>query len=68
MYVPEEDTFWILIQLLNDPKYDMHSRFLPGFPRLYETFFVFEKCIEKKMPKLAKHFVSYKIFDILIIV
>jgi hypothetical protein len=47
----------MLVQLLNDKKYDLHSRFLPGFPRLYESFYVHEKLIEKRFPKIMENFV-----------
>jgi len=56
MYVPEEDAFWLVVRLLQDPKYNMQDIFQPGFPILQRTFWIFEQLFEKEMPKLFKHF------------
>eukprot|EP01118_Nematostelium_gracile_P007752 TRINITY_DN2533_c0_g1_i4.p1 TRINITY_DN2533_c0_g1~~TRINITY_DN2533_c0_g1_i4.p1 ORF type:complete len:588 (+),score=125.96 TRINITY_DN2533_c0_g1_i4:122-1885(+) len=56
MYVTEEDAFWLLVKLLNDPKYNLHGIFLTGFPLLQRTFWIFEQLFEKECPKLQKHF------------
>jgi hypothetical protein len=48
----------MLVNFLNDPKFNMRSRFLPGFPRLYESFFVHEKIVEKSFPKIMENFVN----------
>jgi len=55
MYLLEEDAFWMLVQLLNDKKYNLRARFLPGFPLLQQTFWIWEKLLAKYVPKIAKH-------------
>jgi len=56
MYIPdEEQAFWMLNQLLNSPKYEMHGNFENGFPKVNETIFVYETLLQKKFPKLKKH-------------
>jgi len=56
MYVVEEDAFWLIVTLLHSPKYSMRGIFLPGFPFLQRTFWIFEQIFEKECPKLQKHF------------
>jgi len=55
MYIPEEDAFWVIVKLLNDPKFNMRGIFLPGFPSLQRTFWIFDRLLEKECPKLHKH-------------
>jgi hypothetical protein len=57
MYEQEEDAFWVMMQLLNNPKYNMGPLFKPGFPKLQESFWMFERLLEKYLPKLAAHLV-----------
>jgi hypothetical protein len=52
-----KEAFWMLAQILNEPKYSLHGRFLPGFPLLQQSFWVFEKLLAKSAPKLTKHLV-----------
>jgi len=55
MYIPEEDAFWIVVSILTDPKYNLRGRFLPEFPMLQQSFWIFEKLLKKHLPKVAKH-------------
>jgi len=55
MYIPEEEAFWTLERVLNDKKYDLRGRFLPGFPALRKSFWIFERLIEKRFSKVYAH-------------
>jgi hypothetical protein len=57
MYVPEEDAFWILVELLNNPKYAMSGMYVTGFPRLKQMQWIFDQLFEKMVPKAYKHLV-----------
>lgn len=59
MYMNEEDTFWTLISILT--KFEHKKYFLPNMPGLWETFYVFQRFIQTKMPKLHKHLIGNKI-------
>lgn len=48
----------MLVQLMNDKKYNMRKMYLIGFPLLYKGAFIHSKIVAKKMPKLDKHMVS----------
>jgi len=55
MNVSEEETFWLLVALLNDTKYNLHGRFLSGFPLLYQSFWIWEQLLQKKESSVWKH-------------
>lgn len=61
MYYTEEDAFYCLVSLLNNPKYAMRGLFLPGLPLLHERFFQFEYLLQRHFPKLAKKFAFHNI-------
>jgi succinate dehydrogenase flavin-adding protein (antitoxin of CptAB toxin-antitoxin module) len=49
----EQDAFLLMVILMD--KYDMHSLFMPSFPKLQELKFVFEKLMEQNDQKLWNH-------------
>lgn len=53
MYMSEEDAFWTMVSILE--KYDHTKFFLPSMPGLWETFYVFQKLVQEKLPKLHAH-------------
>jgi len=61
MFIPEEEVFWMLVKILNDAKYDLHGRFIPEFPRLQRSFWIFEQLLLKHAPKVAAHFAKENI-------
>eukprot|EP01117_Protostelium_nocturnum_P013269 TRINITY_DN4941_c1_g1_i3.p1 TRINITY_DN4941_c1_g1~~TRINITY_DN4941_c1_g1_i3.p1 ORF type:complete len:1016 (-),score=462.63 TRINITY_DN4941_c1_g1_i3:38-3085(-) len=56
MHVIEEDVFWILVELCSNSKYDLHGRFLAGFPLLKQSFWIWDRIFEENLPKLFNHF------------
>lgn len=56
MYMPEEDAFWTLVQLLNEPEYAMRNMFMTGFPALHTAFYVHTQLVRRFLPKLSAHF------------
>mmetsp|Transcript_16525 Transcript_16525/g.16211 ORF Transcript_16525/g.16211 Transcript_16525/m.16211 type:complete len:97 (+) Transcript_16525:189-479(+) len=53
MYIPEEEAFWTMASILS--KYDHIKYFKPKMPGLWETFYVFQKLMKKKLPKVHDH-------------
>jgi len=54
MYMSEEDAFWTMQSLLT--KYELSRYFLPAMPGLWESFYIFQKLLKDKIPKLHNHF------------
>lgn len=63
MYMDEEDAFWCLHSLMVNKKYMMHGFFVPGFPKLMRFQNHYEKVIQKYLPRVKKHFVSFYYFN-----
>lgn len=61
MYYTEEDAFYCLLSLLNNPKYDMRGLFLENFPLLNERFFQFDELLKQHFPKLQKHLADFDV-------
>jgi len=55
MYMSEEDAFWLFVQLMFDPRWDMHNLFVDGFPRVVECCHVQTLLLKKFFPGLLKH-------------
>ncbi|KAH3758609.1 ecotropic viral integration site 5 protein [Pelomyxa schiedti] len=56
MYLQEEDAFWVLVQLLNDSRYNMRGFFIKGLPGLHTCTLRFETLLRLHMPALYDHF------------
>jgi len=56
MYMPEEDAFWVMVQLFRKPKLQLGSQYLSGLPGLENKLFILEKMIEKLFPKVYRNF------------
>ncbi|ETO19986.1 rab-like GTPase activating protein [Reticulomyxa filosa] len=56
MYLTEEESFWVLCSLADDPKYAMDLLWRPDMPAIELRFYQMERLLRMKMPKLAKHF------------
>lgn len=61
MYYTEEDAFYCLLSLLNNPKYAMRGLFLPGLPLLHERFYQFDFLLKQLVPKLQRKFEAHGI-------
>jgi ankyrin repeat protein len=55
MYLPEEEAFWMLVQLFTNGKYKLRGHFLENFPGLKEAFSVVNNILATYFPKLQQH-------------
>ncbi|CAF1211143.1 unnamed protein product, partial [Didymodactylos carnosus] len=61
LYLPEEETFWALSQLITKAPYTTFGFFVPSFPKLFRFQEHFEKIMKKMLPKVYKHFNQYQL-------
>ena len=59
-YMSEEDAFWLLVSLMSGP-HDMGHVFAPGLPRFTEMMFIFDRLVQRILPKLHEHFEQHHI-------
>ena len=55
LQAPEEEVFWMLVQLMFSGTFGMRQLYLPGFPLLQKFFVVFRGLIKNLMPVLGAH-------------
>ncbi|CAK7295136.1 USP6 N-terminal-like protein [Vulpes lagopus] len=55
MFLPEEDAFWALTQLMVGDRHAMHGFFVPGFPKLLRFQAHQERVLQRALPDLRKH-------------
>jgi hypothetical protein len=55
MYFSEEESFWLLRQLMQGEKYQLAGLYMPGFPLLHEWFFIFSELMKEITPKCHLH-------------
>jgi len=55
MYMPEEEAFWVLHQLIIDERYLMGQMWRPKLPMLQKATFILENLTKQRLPKLYKH-------------
>ena len=56
MYMTEEEAFWVLVCLAEDPKYQMGELWRVGMPGIHLRFYQLQRVVETILPKLAVHF------------
>ncbi|KAM8959992.1 USP6 N-terminal-like protein isoform 2-T5 [Lycaon pictus] len=54
-FLPEEDAFWALAQLMTIDRHAMHGFFIPGFQKLLRFQAHLERVLERAVPDLKKH-------------
>ncbi|XP_041583455.1 uncharacterized protein LOC121474594 [Vulpes lagopus] len=55
MFLPEEDAFWALAQLMVGDRHSMHGFFVPGFPKLLRFQSQNKRVLQRALPDLRKH-------------
>ncbi|CAK7305760.1 USP6 N-terminal-like protein [Vulpes lagopus] len=55
MFLPEQDAFWALAQLMTDDRHAMHGFFVRGFPKLLRFQTHHERVLQRALPDLRKH-------------
>ncbi|EGC32803.1 hypothetical protein DICPUDRAFT_81386 [Dictyostelium purpureum] len=56
MYMTEEEAFWSLVSLMENPRYQFRGLFLPSFPLLYRNYAIHEILMHDELPKIQSHF------------
>jgi len=59
MYMNEEDAFWTMVSIMS--KYDQKKYYVQSMGGVWESFYILQKFIELKMPKLHQHMLESKI-------
>lgn len=55
-YMPEEQTFWQVVNMMTGPTCNMRTMYQQGMPGAQKALYVGEKLIKKFFPKLTQHF------------
>eukprot|EP01116_Phalansterium_solitarium_P001354 TRINITY_DN11155_c0_g1_i1.p1 TRINITY_DN11155_c0_g1~~TRINITY_DN11155_c0_g1_i1.p1 ORF type:complete len:702 (+),score=224.31 TRINITY_DN11155_c0_g1_i1:155-2260(+) len=55
MYISDEDAFFMLIRLMQDPRYNLADKMKPGLAGLTHTFDIFDQLLLRHLPRLAAH-------------
>ncbi|ETO10185.1 TBC domain-containing protein [Reticulomyxa filosa] len=55
MHLTEEEAFWVLVSLADDPKYSMDVLWQSSMPGIGLRFYQLERLVRLKMSKLASH-------------
>lgn len=58
LYMSAEDVFWLLVCLLNHPRYALRGLYTEGMPQLSMYFYLLEKLVETHLPKLSNHLMN----------
>eukprot|EP01105_Mastigella_eilhardi_P015138 TRINITY_DN3443_c0_g1_i5.p1 TRINITY_DN3443_c0_g1~~TRINITY_DN3443_c0_g1_i5.p1 ORF type:complete len:273 (+),score=89.35 TRINITY_DN3443_c0_g1_i5:278-1096(+) len=61
MHMPEEDAFWMLVQLMGDDKYKMQGLLLEGFPFLHKVCYMQGLILKRKTPRFYTYMQSKNI-------
>jgi hypothetical protein len=56
IYLDEEKAFWVFNHLMSHADFKCADLFLPGFPKLKETYFILNGLMKKHVPKLQTLF------------
>lgn len=54
-FLPEEESFWLLVAIMNDDPYRMRELFTKDMSGSLETLFVADKLVQKMLPNLHQH-------------
>mmetsp|Transcript_30024 Transcript_30024/g.46504 ORF Transcript_30024/g.46504 Transcript_30024/m.46504 type:complete len:893 (+) Transcript_30024:11-2689(+) len=54
-FLPEEESFWLLVAIMNDDPYSMRELFTKDMSGSLETLFVADRLVRKLLPDLHQH-------------
>lgn len=54
-FLPEEESFWFLVAIMNDDPYNMREMFTRDMSGSLETLFVADRLVQKLLPDLHQH-------------
>lgn len=63
LHLSEEETFWFMIQVLNEPHLLLKDLFKDGLPLLFVTLYQVERLLEKNCPLVYQHFEKHQIIS-----
>jgi len=55
-FLPEEESFWMLVAVMNEEPYDMRNMFLESMAGAHKALYIVDKLIKKYLPKLSRYF------------
>ena len=55
LYITEEDAFWIIVCLMKGDMHGMRALYLPGLPMAMQYLYIFEKLMERFLPKVSQY-------------
>jgi hypothetical protein len=55
-FLPEEESFWMLVAVMNEEPYYMRSMFLENMAGTHKALYIVDKLIKKYLPKLHRYF------------
>ena len=57
----EERVFWLLVQMLGSPKYNLRGFYQTGMPQLHIACYQFDQVLEQRLERVSKHLISARI-------
>ncbi|KAL3803875.1 hypothetical protein HJC23_004037 [Cyclotella cryptica] len=60
-FLPEEESFWMLVAVMNEEPYDMRNMFLESMAGAHKSLYIVDKLIKKYLPKLSRYFLRENI-------
>lgn len=60
-YIEEEEAFWLLVRVMQNPLFNMAERFEDDFKGLKRAWYVHDKLLAVQLPRLAAHLAAGKI-------
>jgi hypothetical protein len=55
-FLPEEESFWMLVAVMNEEPYNMRSMFLENMSGTHKALYIVDKLIKRYLPKLSRYF------------
>jgi hypothetical protein len=49
----------MMVQFLNDPKFNLRDKFIPNLGGVKKSIWIFDKLVKKNIPKLASYLVYF---------
>lgn len=55
-FLPEEESFWMFVAVMNEEPYCMRSMFLENMTGTHKSLYIVEKLVKKYLPKVSRYF------------
>jgi hypothetical protein len=57
----EERAFWLLVQILGSPKYNLRGFYQTDMPQLHIACYQFDQLLDQRLNRISKHFITLRI-------